>query len=54
MIFKTPQITNGQASKPAAKSAPAMAGLAAAARLRGTDVKLAAAGRSAGVTTAIT
>ena len=31
-----------------------MAGLAAAARLRGTDVTLAAAGRSGGVTTAIT
>src|SRR5258708_36827095 len=45
---------SGQASKPASNSAPAMAGLAAAARLRGADVTLAAAGRSGGVTTAIT
>ena len=34
--------------------APAIAGLAAAARLRGTEVTLAAAARSGGVTTAIT
>lgn len=33
---------------------PARTGLAAAARLRGTEVMLAAAGRSAGVTMAIT
>jgi len=39
-------MTNGHASDPAANSAPAMAGLAAATRLRGTDVKLAAVGRS--------
>ena len=43
-----------QAWNEAAKSAPAIAGLAAAARLRGTEVKLAAAGRSASVTTAMT
>ena len=44
----------GQASSPAANSAPAITGLAAAARLRGTEVTLAAAARSGGVTTAIT
>jgi hypothetical protein len=42
------------AMKPAANKAPPSVGLSAAARLRGTAVKLAAAGRSAGVTTAIT
>src|SRR5262249_15008555 len=36
------------------KRYPAIVGLMAAARLRGTEVTLAAAGRSAGVTTAIT
>ena len=36
-------MTSGQASNPAANRAPAIAGLAAAARLRGTDVTLAAA-----------
>ena len=41
-------------SQPAANSAPPSVGLSAAARLRGTAVKLAAAGRSGGVTTAIT
>src|SRR5215218_2701640 len=45
---------SGQARNEAANSAPARAGLAAAARLRGTAVKLAAAARSASVTTAIT
>ena len=45
---------SGQAWNEAANNAPASAGLAAAARLRGTEVKLAAAGRSAAVTTAIT
>ena len=45
---------NGQAIQPAANSAPASAGLAAEARPRGTDVTLAAAARSRGVTTAIT
>ncbi len=54
MIFSTPQATSGAASQPAANSAPPIAGLAAAARLRGTAVKLAAAARSAGVTTAMT
>src|SRR3954466_3342470 len=39
---------------PAANIAPVIVGLTAAARLRGTEVKLAAAGRSAGVTTDIT
>lgn len=54
MIFSVPQINNGQANAEAANSAPAIAGLAAEARLRGTEVRLAAAGRSASVTTAIT
>src|SRR4051812_18569214 len=39
---------------PAANMAPVIDGLIAEARLRGTEVKLAAAGRSAGVTTLIT
>jgi hypothetical protein len=39
---------------PAANIAPVSEGLRAEARLRGTAVKLAAAGRSAGVTTDIT
>ena len=42
-------MTSGQARYVAAKSAPASAGLAAAARLRGTDVKLASAGLSTSV-----
>ena len=45
---------SGSAIQPAAKSAPLSVGLSAAARLLGTAVKLAAALRSAGVTTAIT
>src|SRR5262245_2018259 len=45
---------SGALIQPPAKRAPAKAGLMAAARLRGTAVKLAAAGRSGGVTTAIT
>ena len=54
MIFSAPQISSGQARNEAANRAPASAGLAAAARLRGTEVKLAAAARSASVTTAMT
>src|SRR5260370_889357 len=54
MIFRAPQMIKGHASYPASNSAPAMAGLTAAARLLGTAVTLAAAGRSRGVTTAIT
>src|SRR5215472_5462448 len=49
-----PQATSGAARAPAAKSAPVIEGLMADARLRGTAVKLAAAGRSEGVTTDIT
>ena len=54
MILSAPQIRRGQARNEAANRAPASAGLAAAARLRGTDVKLAAAARSVSVTTAMT
>ena len=54
MIFNAPQMINGHASYPAANIAPPNAGLNAAARLLGAAVKLAAAGRSGGVTTAIT
>src|SRR5262245_2028975 len=53
-ILRAPQMSNGQARRDAANKAPANAGLAAAARLRGTDVKLAAAARSISVTTAMT
>src|SRR6267378_7396540 len=53
-IFNTPQATSGATIAPAANIAPVIDGLMAAARLRGTAVKLAAAGRSAGVTTDIT
>src|SRR4051794_8789846 len=52
--LRTPEITRGMPANPVARSAPEIAGLIAAARLRGTAVKLAAAGRSAGVTTAKT
>src|SRR6185503_573506 len=52
-ILSPPQISSGQICRPAVNSMPAMAGLAAAARLRGTAVALAAAGRSASLTTAI-
>ncbi len=47
-------MTSGHPRNEAARSAPARAGLADAARLRGTDVKAAAAGRSGSVTIAIT
>ena len=46
-------VTSGQASKPAANRAPASAGFAAAARLRGTDVTLAAAACTGGVNTIV-
>ena len=49
-----PQTTSGSPVNDVIKSAPEIAGLMADARLRGTAVTLAAAGRSAGVTTAIT
>src|ERR1700686_2127541 len=54
MIFNIPQITKGKPVKDVVSSAPAKAGLSDDARLRGTAVMLAAAGRSGGVTTAIT
>ena len=54
MIFSTPQATSGAANQPAANKAPPSVGLSAAARLRGTAVKLAAAALSPGVTTAMT
>ena len=54
MIFKVPQSTSGQPRKELASSSPASDGLRAEAKLRGTEVKLAAAVRSAGVTTAMT
>src|SRR3954453_7980366 len=47
-------MTNGQPKTERESSQPERRGLRAAARLRGTAVKLAAAGRSAGETTAIT
>ena len=47
-------MTSGSAYIPAANRAPAIAGLTAAARLRGTEVTLAAAERYAGVTTTMT
>ena len=54
MALSPPARTSGQPKPEAASIAPASAGLAAAARLRGTDVTLAAAGRSSGATTAMT
>src|SRR5439155_16852536 len=53
-ILRQPQITSGKPENAVASMAPASAGLIDEARLRGTAVTLAAAGRSAGVTTAIT
>ena len=47
-------MTSGSAKNDADNSAPDNAGLTADARLRGTAVTLAAAVRSAGVTTAMT
>src|SRR5262245_48380633 len=54
MIFRPPQMTSGKPENAVENSAPASVGLMDDARLRGTAVTLAAAGRSAGVTTAIT
>ena len=53
-IFSTPHRSSGAAIAPAANIAPVSVGPMAEARLRGTAVKLAAAGRSAGVTTDMT
>src|SRR4051794_19290429 len=53
-ILSVPQMSSGHPRFDAAYKAPARTGLAAEARLRGTIVKLAAAARSGGVTTAIT
>ena len=52
MIFSPPPITGGHPKPDAVRSEPASIGLAAAARLRGTAVTLAAAARSPGVTQA--
>ena len=52
--LSTPHTTSGAAIAPAASIAPPSDGLSAEARLRGTAVKLAAAGRSSGVTTDMT
>src|SRR5260370_12552734 len=49
-----PQRTRGSPENDVVSSAPANAGLSDDARLRGTAVTLATAGRSGGVTTAIT
>lgn len=54
MIFNNPQAMSGAEIHPAANNIPLSVGLIAAARLRGTAVKLAAALRSSGVTIAIT
>src|SRR5436305_11924358 len=53
-MLSVPQMTSGRPGIAAASSTPAIAGLIAEARLRGTAVTLAAAGRSGGVTTAMT
>src|SRR5262249_25671566 len=53
-IFSTPHTISGRPRKGVESSAPDRAGLTDDARLRGTAVMLAAAVRSAGVTTAIT
>ena len=53
-ILRTPQSTSGSPVNGVANNAPEIAGLMDEARLRGTAVMLAAAVRSAGVTTAIT
>ena len=47
-------MTNGQPNAELVRSAPANIGLSAEAKLRGTAVTLAAAGRSSGATTDIT
>ena len=52
--MRTPQTTSGNPENGPASIKPAKAGLIDDARLRGTAVTLAAAARSAGVTTAIT
>src|SRR6185503_8964546 len=52
--LSTPHSTSGAAIAPAANMTPVKDGLSEEARLRGTAVKLAAAGRSAGVTTDMT
>src|SRR5215471_20595691 len=53
-IFNTPQTTSGNPANDVDKRAPESAGLIDEAKLRGTAVTLAAAVRSAGVTTAMT
>src|SRR5262245_54155187 len=53
-IFNTPQMTSGNPANAVDSMAPDIAGLIADAKPRGTAVKLAAAVRSGGVTTAMT
>src|ERR1700732_1233307 len=53
-IFRHPQAISGHPANDAGRIIPAKAGLSDDARLRGTAVTLAAAVRSAGVTTAMT
>src|SRR5919108_1767074 len=54
MIFNEPAITSGHPNGERVNSHPAIAGLSEAVRLRGTAVRLEAAGRSSGPTTAMT
>jgi hypothetical protein len=54
MIFNPPQKTSGNPEKGNVSRTPANVGLMEEARLRGTAVTLAAVGRSAGVTIAMT
>src|SRR5437868_10671492 len=54
MILRPPATISGHPKLESPSIYPAISGLTADARLRGTDVTLAAAARSAGATTAIT
>src|SRR3954453_21404960 len=54
VAFRTPARTSGQPNGDTVSSQPDRSGATAEARLRGTAVTLAAAGRSSGVTTAMT
>jgi len=54
MIFSVPAATSGHPNPDTLSKDPASTGPRAAAKLRGTEVMLAAAGRSAGGTIAIT
>src|SRR5262245_27917866 len=54
MLLSVPPITSGHPKVDSPSRKPEIRGLSDAAKLRGTAVTLAAAGRSSGVTTAIT